>query len=153
MNFAFSSVGLLFLVMLMIPNIMWSKNQPKDYEKYSSHENSVLVAIERIGEVAVSIFALFCGVDFADVSILTVIAFVLMILYEIYWIRYFRSERKMSDMYCNMFGIPLPGATLPVFAFLILGISCENMFLIAFSVILGIGHIGIHMNHKRELKK
>ena len=142
MNFAFSSVGLLFLVMLMIPNIMWSKNQPKDYEKYSSHENSVLVAIERIGEVAVSIFALFCGVDFANVSI-----------YEIYWIRYFRSERKMSDMYCNMFGIPLPGATLPVFAFLILGISCENMFLIAFSVILGIGHIGIHMNHKRELKK
>ena len=35
MHFGFSYVGLAYLVMLMLPNIIWTKNQPKDYEKYS----------------------------------------------------------------------------------------------------------------------
>lgn len=153
MNFEFSLVGLIFLVMLIVPNIIWSKNQPKDYEKYQKNENRILLAFEMIGEVFVSIFALFCGVNLIDISFLVIISIVLMILYEIYWIRYFRSEKRMSDMYCDMFMIPLPGATLPVFAFLLLGISCKNIFLIVFSVILGIGHIGIHINHRKELDK
>ena len=34
MHFGFSYVGLIFLAMLMLPNIIWTKNQPKDYEKY-----------------------------------------------------------------------------------------------------------------------
>ena len=53
MHFGFSYVGLIFLVMLMLPNIMWTKNQPKDYEKYVVNENKVLLALERIGEVLV----------------------------------------------------------------------------------------------------
>ena len=152
MNFGFSFVGLLFLLMLVVPNTLWSKNLPKDYEKYAQKENKILLAFERIGEVCVSIFALFCGVNFTDTSFLLIIAFVLMILYEIYWIRYFESQKRMSDMYCDMLKIPVPGATLPVFAFLLLGFSCENIFLIVFSVILGIGHIGIHLNHKKDLE-
>ncbi|MDO5133105.1 MAG: hypothetical protein Q4D81_09000 [Eubacteriales bacterium] len=46
MNFGFSYVGLIYLVMLMLPNIIWTKNQPKDYEKYVGNENKVLVAFE-----------------------------------------------------------------------------------------------------------
>lgn len=153
MNFGFSFVGLIFLVMLIVPNIIWSKNQPKDYEKYQKNENRILLAFERIGEILVSIFALFCGINFTDISLLLIIAFVLMILYEIYWIRYFRSEKRMSDMYSNMFIIPVPGASLPVVAFLLLGFSSKNIFLIVFSAILAIGHIGIHINHKKELDK
>ena len=38
MNFGFSYVGLIFLIMLMVPNIIWGKNQPKDYEKYAGNE-------------------------------------------------------------------------------------------------------------------
>ena len=30
MNLGFSYIGLIFLLMLMIPNIIWSKNNPKD---------------------------------------------------------------------------------------------------------------------------
>ena len=58
MNFGFSYVGLIFLIMLMLPNIAWTKNQPKDYEKYVVNENKVLLALERIGEVLVSCAAL-----------------------------------------------------------------------------------------------
>ena len=36
--------------MLIIPNIIWSKNKPKDYYKYLKNENKVLLLFERIGE-------------------------------------------------------------------------------------------------------
>ena len=38
MNFGFSYVGLIYLLMLYIPNIIWSKNLPKDYNKYVKNE-------------------------------------------------------------------------------------------------------------------
>ena len=76
-----------------------------------------------------------------------------MILYEIYWIRYFKSEKKMKDFYRDLFGIPVAGATLPVLAFLLLGIYGENIFMIVSVVILGIGHIVIHLNHSKEIKR
>ena len=49
MNFGFSYVGLIFLVMLTVPNIIWSKNKPKDYEKYVKNENKILLAFEQRG--------------------------------------------------------------------------------------------------------
>lgn len=77
-HFGFSYIGLIFLLMLMLPNIIWSKNKP--------------------------------------------------------------------------IGIPVAGATLPVVAFLLLGIYGRNIFLIISTIVLGIGHIGIHLNHKKELE-
>ena len=32
MQFGFSYVGLVFLFMLMVPNMLWTKHKPKDYE-------------------------------------------------------------------------------------------------------------------------
>ena len=58
MNLGFSYIGLIFLLMLMIPNIIWSKNKPKDYEKYEKNENKILLALERIGEVGNTCLAL-----------------------------------------------------------------------------------------------
>lgn len=48
-------------------------------------------------------------------------------------------------------GVPAAGATLPVPAFTRLGIYGRNPFLMAAVVILGIGHIGIHLCHKKEV--
>ena len=150
MKFGFSFVGLIFLAMLFVPNILWSKCPPKDYDNYSKNENKLLLALERIGQILVVIFSLFCGVTFSSNPLL-IFAFFLMVLYEIYWIRYFKSSRTMWDMYENMLFIPLPGATLPVFAFLLLGICANNILLVISSIILGIGHIGIHLNHKNDI--
>ena len=41
MTFGFSYIGLIWLLMLIIPNLIWTKNQPKDYEKYTPNENKV----------------------------------------------------------------------------------------------------------------
>lgn len=154
MNFGFSYVGLIFLIMLMVPNIIWEKNQPKDYEKYVKNENKILLLLERIGEVGNTCLALIFS-DFnintiSSWSIILLTAFFAMVLYEIYWIRYFRSEKTMKDMYSSILGIPVAGATLPVIAFFLLSVYGKNIPLMISTIILGIGHIGIHLKHKKE---
>lgn len=157
MNFGFSYVGLIYLLMLFIPNILWSKNKPQDYDKYAVNENRILLIFERIGEVLVSAFVLiFSDFNINEITLWSVwllVSFVLMLLYEIYWIRYFKSQRLLKDFYSSLIGIPVAGATLPVFAFLLLGVYGKNILLIISAIILGIGHIGIHMNHYKEIQK
>ena len=154
MHFGFSYVGLVFLVMLMVPNIIWTKNQPLNYEKCVVKENKYLLLLERIGEVLVSCIVLI----FSDFNIKPwsawewwlVGAFFLMILYEIYWVRYFLSKKTMKDFYSSILGIPVAGATLPVAAFALLAVYGKNIILGIAVIILGIGHIGIHLTHKKE---
>ncbi len=156
MNFGFSYVGLVFLVMLFVPNLFWTKNKPIDYEKYAANENKLLLILERSGEVLVTCTALIFSdfnVRLSVWSLWLMAAFLLMILYEIYWIRYFRSEKTMADFYSSLLGIPVAGATLPVAAFLLLGIYGKNPIMLVSVVILGIGHIGIHLNHKKEIRE
>ena len=154
MHFGFSYVGLIFIFMLMIPNILWTKNQPKEYEKYAGNENKILGLLERIGEVLVSgLLLIFSDFNFHKLSwwcLWLFAALFFMILYEIYWIRYFRSEKTMKDFYSSILGIPVAGATLPVVASGFIAIYGKNPFLMIATVILGIGHIGIHLNHKKE---
>ena len=157
MNFGFSYVGLVYLVMLMLPNIIWTKNQPKDYEKYVGNENKVLLMFERVGEVLVScaalVFSDFNIKPWSSWSWWLVVSFALMVLYEIFWIRYFKSEKTMEDFYSSILGIPVAGATLPVLAFLLLAVYGKNIVLGVTVFILGIGHIGIHLMHRREIGK
>lgn len=153
-HFGFSYIGLIFLLMLMIPNMIWSKNKPENYDKYVKNENKILLAFERTGEMLVTCLSLIFR-DFninkiSNRSVILFIAFILMILYEISWLRYFKSDKTMRDMYRSFLGIPIPLASLPVIAFLLLGVYGNNIFLILSTVILGIGHIGIHVNHKKE---
>ena len=157
MHLGFSYMGLIFLVMLMTPNFIWTKNKPKDYDKYVINESKVLLTLERVGEVMVTCLALiFSDFNPGEISTWDIWLFaacVVMILYEVYWIRYFRSEKTMKDFYSSLLGVPVAGATLPVVAFLLLGIYGRNPFLLTAVVVLGIGHIGIHWNHRKEIFK
>lgn len=155
MNFGFSYVGLIYLLMLFIPNILWTKNQPQGYAQYFSNESKPLKVMEKIGQVLVCC----CVLIFSDFNIRTdslwslwlLASFVLMLMYECYWIRYFKSKKRMSDFYGSLCGVPVAGATLPVCAFFLLGVYGKNIFLIIAVIILGIGHIGIHWNHSKEI--
>ena len=150
-----SVTGIVFLLMLFIPNIIWGRNQPAGYEESAKHENKIFLGLERTGEALVSTLLLIDRrLDKFSISPrlgYIILALVLMVLYELYWIKYFRSSRTLGDMYSDYCGFPLAGASLPVFAVFLLGIFACNAFLIAASIILGIGHIGIHLMHKREL--
>lgn len=150
-HFGFSYVGLIFLLMLFISNIIWARNKPRGYT--ADGENRVLLAFERVGEVLVTA----CALIFDDFNLRgwsawtwwLIASFALMIMYELWWVRYFRSERKLSDFYSGFCGIPLAGATLPVAAFLLLGVYGRVVWMVASAVLLGIGHIGIHAGHSR----
>lgn len=76
-----------------------------------------------------------------------------MAMYELWWIRYFRSERKLSDFYSDFLFIPLAGATLPVLAFFLLGIYGRVIWMLIAAALLGIGHIGVHIQHRREIER
>lgn len=153
MHFGFSYIGLLFILLLMVPNLFWTRNQPMNYDKYVGNENKVLLVMERVGEVCVTtILLIFKDFNYHGFSIWFFLAFFLMLLYEGYWIRYFRSKRTMKEFYASYCGIPLAGASLPVFASFFLSIYGRNPILSIASFVLGIGHIGIHYNHKKEIE-
>ncbi|WP_425804797.1 hypothetical protein ACHOLT_00145 [Desulfitobacterium sp. Sab5] len=153
-HLGFSYVGLIYLLMLWIPNTMWSKNKPIDYD--TTQENKILLLFERVGQAcctcSILIFSDFNIRTFSAWSLWLIASFLLMILYEIYWVRYFTNEHTEKNFYRSICGIPVPGASLPVLAFLLLGIYGEVIWLIASAIIIGIGHIGIHIQHLKAIK-
>ena len=151
-HFGFSYVGLTYMLTLTIPNIVWAQNKPKGYDP--SNENKLLLAFERTGQVLCTVTVLF----FSDYNpkilepwtiwFFSSVSF--MILYVVFWIRYFKSSQTVNDFYRSFFFIPVPGATLPVVAFFLLGIYGKVIWLVVSSIIIGIGHIGIHLQHRYE---
>ncbi|GHU54604.1 hypothetical protein FACS1894132_09480 [Clostridia bacterium] len=151
-HLGFSYIGLIFLLMLIIPNLFWTKNQPKNYNSHD--KNKILLIFERFGQVLIICISLFFS-DFniQQYSLWTLwlaAATVAMLLYECWWIRYFKSNKTLLDFYSNFFGIPVAGATLPAIAFFFLGIYGKVVWLIIAAIIFGIGHVGIHLQHRIE---
>ncbi|CDX04621.1 hypothetical protein [Desulfitobacterium hafniense] len=152
-HLGFSYIGLLFLLMLTIPNLLWIRHQPQGYD--FRIENKVLLFFERIGQVLVTCTALiFSDFNLRPWSLWTlwlVAAVILMLMYEVWWFRYFRSQKTLGDFYSSFCGVPVAGATLPVMAFFLLGIYGKVAWLLIAVVVLGIGHIGIHLQHRKEI--
>lgn len=62
-QFGFSYIGLIFLLLLFVPNLFWTKNQPKGYD--STGESRGLQLLERVGEILVTVMVL----SFADLNL------------------------------------------------------------------------------------
>ena len=153
MSWKFSFPGLIYLIGLFLPNLFWTRHKPQGYEAAVAKEKPSLVRIERIGQVLVTVSAFFESQS-AYSGFLEQLCFLLslamMLSYEGFWIRYFRSPQTLRDFYAPFFKIPVAGATLPVMAFFLLGIAIHNPLLCVSVVILGIGHIRIHWNPARN---
>lgn len=138
-HLGFSYVGLIFMLMLLIPNLLWMKKQPQGYS--AEKENRFLALLERVGEALTTC----CALIFSDFNLRQwsnwswwfVAASALMVMYEIWWIRYFKSERRLTDFYSSFLGIPVAGATLPVLAFFLLGVYGKVVWMLMASIILG----------------
>lgn len=154
-HFGFSYIGLIYLLMLFLPNLIWAGHKPQGYS--SAGENRLLVFCERAGEVCVCsaalVFSDFNLKGWSYWSCFLLLSFLLMVLYEAWWIRYFRSERTLRDFYRSFLGIPVAGATLPVLAFFLLGIYGKNLWMMLASLLLGVGHIGIHLQHRAQIER
>ncbi len=150
----FSYVGLVFLVMLFVPNALWTKCGPEGYEALAQKEPRLLLFCERTGQVLTTCCALcFCDLNVHSLSpwgLWLLAAFGLMALYEVCWYRYLTGPHTMAAFYGSRFGIPIPLATLPVAAFFLLGVYGKVIWLVISAMILGVGHIGIHLWHRKE---
>lgn len=159
MHLGFSYVGALYLAMLFVPNLLWTRHKPQGYEQYAAHENKLLLALERAGEFLVCpLVLIFSDFDLpaqglSGWCVWLALSFGLMLLYEVFWLRYFRSGHTMRDFYGSLLGIPVAGATLPVAAFLLLAVYGKNPLLFTAAALLGVGHIGIHLQHRKELRQ
>lgn len=124
------------MLCLQIPNIIWARNQPAGYDP--SGEPKVLRLIEGIGQVlCTATILLFANTMPSRVAAASstpwtpwnpwigwfFAAILLMVIYEYFWVRYFTGRRTLHDFYRPLLGVPAPGATLPVVAFLLLGIE------------------------------
>lgn len=149
----FSYIGLIYLFLLFIPNMIWTKFKPEGYT--AEGESRVLLAFERMGEVAVCCTAVmfdnYNPKEFTPWTGWLIASAACMLVYEIWWGRYFLSKRTLKDFYGDFLLIPLPGATLPVAAFVLLGIYGKVIWLVVSAILLGIGHIGIHVQHRLRL--
>lgn len=152
-HFGFSYVGLIFLLSLAAPNLLWTRRLPAGYS--AQGESKPLLFLERAGQVCVTCTALafsdFNWHGWSAWSLWLVAATLLMLLYECFWIRYFTGERTLQNFYGSFLGVPVAGASLPVAAFLLLGVYGRVIWMALFAVVLGIGHIGIHLQHRRAL--
>lgn len=151
----FSWMGLGFLLALLAPNLLWTRYPPQDYD--ASGEKLVLRILERIGQVWVTCAALISPElrwrPWSPWSWWLMAAIGLMVLYELWWVRYFRSERTMLDFTAGLLGLPVAGASLPVLAFLLLSVYGRLPWMAAGAAVLGAGHIGVHLQHRRSLRK
>lgn len=156
-DFGFSWIGCSIVLLLLIPNIIWSKYSPQGYNAYVKQENITLRILERLGEIAIICLLLISqnfhiqGIDI-HISLL-VLAYVFMMCYEICWIRYFKSKRTMLDFYRSFLRIPIPLAILPIGAFVMLGLYGRHLYFIIATIGFGIGHIGIHLQHYQQIKE
>lgn len=118
------------LAALFVPNLLWTKRKPQGYDRQAAQENRVLQGLERVGQVFVTalslIFEDFNLRPWQPWNLWLLGAAALMLLYELYWVCYFRSPRTLEDFYSNFCGVPLAGATLPVAAFCLLAVYGKN---------------------------
>ena len=136
-HLGFSYIGLIFLIALFIPNIICTTRIPKGYT--NENENKILLFLERVGEVLICL----CALLFSDFNIhkwtvwswWLILAIIVMVMYELWWIRYFQSEQKLSDFYSSFLDIPVARATLPVIAFFLLGIYGKVIWMLISTVI------------------
>lgn len=150
-HFGFSYVGLIYLCMLFAPNILWAKRKPEGYTQ--TGENKALSVFEKAGQVLVTCAALI----FSDFnlsfgswwSLWLAGSFALMLLYEACWLRYFKKP-SLKRMYGSFLKVPVPLASLPVAAFLLLGVYGRVVWMVLGTVVLGIGHVGIHVSHCKK---
>ena len=155
-HLGFSYVGLIFLLLLFIPNLLWARYMPKEGDA-PEKENRILRILERTGQIS----TICCALIFSDFNLRAwsawswwlVAACILLALYELWWIRYFRSKRERDDFYGRFLGIPYAGAVLPVLAFFLLGVYGKVVWMGLSAAILGIGHIGIPIQHGKALGK
>ncbi|HBQ64321.1 MAG TPA: hypothetical protein DD727_05255 [Clostridiales bacterium] len=123
----------------------------------TSPNRSVLGAMESIGRLSVfflSIFYLVAIKDLLDVIAAAVMG-VLLILYYLCWIRYFRKGREEILLYQPLGFLPIPMALLTIGYLLLSAVILDSVLMLISTLLFAAGHIPLQWKayRKAQLKK
>lgn len=155
MDFGFSYIGCIFLLMLYVPNVISIKRLSDGWRQLQEKEDRILHLLERVGEVGLTMLLPVTknlNVKLNLWLIWLAAAFAVMVLYEIWWYRYFKSRRRAEDLLSGMFSVPVAGASLPAIALALLAIYGKSLHVMLFVIPFAVGHIKIFLQHKKELE-
>ncbi len=137
--------GLIFVVLLLIPNIIYAIKEKNHKNKC---KNKFMNVIEQIGRYG-CMFLMVFNIGIAEFGFCSVGAFVvylfgsafLMILYWIIWMLYFYKQTYLKQILL---------ALVPICLFLLSGSTMRHYLLIIFGVIFGIAHIYVTNQNKGD---
>ncbi len=139
--------SIIMIVIIMIPNIMYAiKNRGSRSPLY---ENKAIRIAEQIGRYASMFFMIF-NIGFYELGFPSVEAFiiyaignfVLLIMYLIFWIPYYRNKTRWNGMAL---------AIIPVCIFLLSGLTLRHYLLVISACIFGIAHLVItYQTHEKS---
>ena len=128
--------GLIFVVLLLIPNVVYAIKNKNQKNKCS---NRLMNILEQIGRYACMFLMVFnigiaeFGFGSAGTFLVYIIGnIILMAVYWIIWILYFKQQS---------FGKQIALAVIPALLFLLSGITMRHYLLIVFAVVFGVSHV------------
>lgn len=140
--------GLLIIVLMMIPNIIYALRNRHMENKCTSKPVLVLEQIGRYGSIVLMVFPLLVW-EFGFSSVATLIVWtalcaVMLLAYFISWGLYFRNPSLKTALWL---------AILPSGIFILRGFFLRHWLLTAFGIIFAVGHITITwFNNKPEVE-
>lgn len=149
-RFGFSWIGVVFLAVFFLPNMIRMAKTRSAYPPESVNMRSA--GLERLGIVLMCAAAITCAplqlsTDMPHPELL-IGATVIAAGYLIWWF-WSAAKRKSEKDEPSCGGVPLPGALAATCAFLLLGFYAQDLLLIVCTLFFTIGDIGV----RRELKQ
>lgn len=137
----FSIEGLIFVVLILIPNILYAFKFPNQENRCTNRFMNLLEQIGRYGCMALMVFRFpGAGIAAALGSALTYLIGcpVLILAYWVVWFFYFRKRTA---------GRALALALLPTAVFALSGVTMQHWALLAAAAAFGIGHVYVTMHN------
>lgn len=132
-------------IIIILPNIAYAIFPPKSSPQNSERPKwwNIIIAFERIGQIAVFTLPLFWKVLYSGPALLAILfsMLVFVLIYYICWIRYFTKGREFYLLYAPFLGLPIPLAIAPILYFFCVSILLSSCTIAIFTAVLAIGHI------------
>lgn len=147
--------GILVVLLLLLPNILFCIFPPQNTIKNTSSVPVFFTIIEQIGRIACFIVPIVFGKKIAEQknSYLVILMVVCLLIYYICWILYFANGREYYDLFKPLGFIPIPMAIFPLMYLLLLGIWVKSPIFITPAILFSIGHIVVSWNTYMQLLK
>lgn len=136
--------GLVIVVLLLIPNIIYAIKFKNQQNKCTNKAMNIIEQIGRYGCMFLMVFNIgISGLGFNSVTsflIYIIGNIILMIAYWVVWLLYFIKQKYWKQIAL---------AVIPIFIFLLCGITMRHYLLLIMGIVFGIGHI--YVTYKNRL--